>query len=465
MQKKSMVLFILFITFRFNFAQTDSIAVSDTLQRIMIYEEAYRTASHDRQIKEDEKAILKTLRRSLLLSKFDVKEIEYQVSLAGEKMLDQSGRWPLVLQNIGWGAGLYGWGIPYMLNVQDEKWYAASTLLSFSASFYLTYRYTRTMDIPHPRAQMMRLGSGIGFHYGYSLGKIAGLDFDFEEGDRSFLGLMMVSVPAGIWIGDQLYQRWQPTNGQSWAITLASAMGALATSSLYNTFNERPDEPWCDSYQYDENLGEWIWYDCGSDPEYQKKRKNYKDDLKTWERAEGFLYLAAYPLSLYAGNKIFGHQEYSFGDATILYQGWAVGMLYSLMLMDLLQIEEEKIYSVGAIMGGVGSVYLYHKKILGGFDFSLGESILLATGTISGIAFGGAIGIITEAEFEFAEASMILGGIAGTWITRKILNPDKDGMAFGKIQDFKLSVTPDIQYCPTSSVSSIIPGINIQLNF
>ena len=172
------------------FGQRDSTAVTDSLQRVMIYKQAFKTASFDKRIKDDEKAILKSLRKSLYLSKFDAKNIEYNISISEENILDQSGRWPLVLQNIAWGAGLYGWGLPYMLNVDDEKWFVASELMSFAGSFYLTYKYTENMDIPHSRAQMMRLGSGIGYHYGYALGKIAGVDFDFDSDDRGYIALL-----------------------------------------------------------------------------------------------------------------------------------------------------------------------------------------------------------------------------------------------------------------------------------
>jgi len=447
------------------FGQRDSTAVTDSLQRVMIYKQAFKTASFDKRIKDDEKAILKSLRKSLYLSKFDAKNIEYNISISEENILDQSGRWPLVLQNIAWGAGLYGWGLPYMLNVDDEKWFVASELMSFAGSFYLTYKYTENMDIPHSRAQMMRLGSGIGYHYGYALGKIAGVDFDFDSDDRGYIALLMASVPAGIWAGDKLYQRWQPTNGQSWAITLATAMGAMATSNIHYVVEKRPEEPMY-FYEYDPIIGDPIVDDPYIDNfEKSDKYKKYEQELEDWERVQGILYLGAYPLSLYLGNKIFGEKDYSFGDATILYQGWGTGMIYSLMFMDMAHIDGDDSYLVGTMIGGLAGVYIYDKKLLSGFDYSIGESILLGLGTISGGTFGAGIGVIVEGKREVIQLGGLAGGIVGTWITRKILNPEKDGMAFGKNDDIKLSISPDLKYLPNSSVSSFVPGINVQLNF
>ena len=468
MSNKFLIAFIILIFSLQCFAQTDSSAVSDTLQRVMIYRQAFKTASNDKRIKDDEKSILKSLRKSLNLSKFDAKDIEYKILFSQQNILDQSGRWPLVLQNIVWGAGLYGWGLPYILNVNDGKWFIASELLSFSTSFYLTYKYTKNMNIPHSRAQMMRYGSLVGYHYGWSLGKIMKLESDMESENKAWIGILMASVPAGIWVGDKLYQHWQPTNGQSWAISLATMMGAMATNNIHYTIDEKPEEPeepFCNHYSYnpENNTDEWI--DCENEEEYKIKYQKYEKDLEDWERIQGILYLGAYPVSMYLGNKIFGDKDYSFGDATILYQGWGIGMLYSIMLLDIVNIEENDAYSLGTILGGLTGVYIYDKAILSGYDFSIGESILLTAGSLSGGTFGAAIGVIAETDREFIEIGAIAGSIVGTWITRNILNPEKDGLSNKKNDGIKLSISPDIKYLPNSSVSPFIPGINLQLDF
>src|SRR6056297_602716 len=187
--------------------------------------------------------MLKQLQRSLQLSKYQINAIESRLKISFQNVLDQSGRWPLVIQNVAWGAGLYGWGIPAVLNIQDGKWYVASELMSFAGAFYLTHRYTKNMNIPHARAQMMRMGSGIGFHYGWALTKLMKLDYDTGSEDRLILSTLMASVPLGIWAGDQLNTHWQPTNGQAWAISLASLIASASATNLHIIAEEKPQEP------------------------------------------------------------------------------------------------------------------------------------------------------------------------------------------------------------------------------
>lgn len=108
----------------------------DSLNAMIIYRYAYKTAMRDSKINHDEKAILKSLERTLELSQKNIFSIQNQILLTSRKVLDQSGRWPLVLQNIGWGAGLYGWAIPFVLDVQDYKWVIGTEMMSFAGSFY-----------------------------------------------------------------------------------------------------------------------------------------------------------------------------------------------------------------------------------------------------------------------------------------------------------------------------------------
>lgn len=464
MLKKIIIIFTMIISSCF--AQdivNDSLFVSDSLKNIMIYEKAFKTACKDKKIKDDEKAILKSLQHSLDLSKFTINSIETKISFQQRNVLDQSGRWPLVLQNIGWGAGLYGWALPHVFDVNDSKWYVASELLSFTTSLYLTHRYTKNMNIPHSRAQMMRLGSGVGFHYGYDFGKLLKLDYDENSDRRIGLSLMMASVPMGIYVGDKLNSRWQPTNGQSWAISLASVLGNTITTNLYTIISEKPREPG-GYYIYNEDYG----YDEYISPQENEKYKAYEKDLAEWQQIQAVVNMVSYPLSLYYGNRIFGKKDYSFGDAIILYEGYGMGMLYSLMTVDLVTggdlDEDSKAFQLGIIGGGLLGTYMYD-KMLTGKDYSFGESMILGVGTLSGITFGAAIGVITEADLQVYEGAMLAGGIIGTILTNKILSPEiTSSSQEGK--DIKISMVPDFKFLPdVRGFHALVPGINLNIEF
>jgi len=159
--------------------QAEATATPEDSVKILSYEEiyqlAYQTALEDGNLNLSEKALLSTLRTSLGLSKTSVAEIENKFMLSQTPTLDQSGRWPLVAQNMIYGTSLYGWMIPYVLDVQDYKWYVGSEMMSLGAAYYLTYKYTENMEISHARAQMMRAGSAVGLRYGQGLNALFGV--------------------------------------------------------------------------------------------------------------------------------------------------------------------------------------------------------------------------------------------------------------------------------------------------
>ena len=111
---------------------------ADTTQT-NIFRDSYRAALSDGELTTEESAMLKTLQKSLGLADLEVDSIKTTTTLHLPKMIDQSGRWPLVLQNMLYGVGLYGWGIPYVLDADDAKWYVAGEMISLSAAFWATY--------------------------------------------------------------------------------------------------------------------------------------------------------------------------------------------------------------------------------------------------------------------------------------------------------------------------------------
>ncbi len=433
------------------FGQDSTTVIDTSTTAITIYKDLYNTASRDKAINADEKAMLNTLRRSLKLSKFQIFELEKRLNHLNANRLDQSGRWPVVLQNIGWGAGLYGWGIPYLLSLDDTKWFAASQLMSLAGSFYLTYKFTEKMNIPHSRAQMMRLGSGIGFHYGWAITKAARIESGFDANNKTWLGLLMSSVPIGIFAGDKLYHYWQPTNGQAWAISLSSVMGSVIASNLHQLINRKPKE---------------NDYVVGRFPNSHESQET-NADIEKWEQIDGFLTIAAYPVSLYLGNKIFGEKDYTFGDALILSQGYGAGIISTLMLLDMLKSgnldKDDSLFKIGIIGGGIVGTFLYDRTFLQEKDYSFGQSILLAAGTLSGLTFGAGIGVMTEVDFSTTEGLMLAGGILGTVVTNNILAPEQTG--HHARQNFSAALIPGFNFMKGNNKIEFLPSINLQLSF
>jgi hypothetical protein len=398
-----------------------SAATSDSLKNIQIYEQAYRTAGKDKEIKKDERILLDNLAKSLNLTQNELQDIHDRLKEFSQNTLNQSGRWPLMIQNIGWG-------------VDKTKWYVASELLSFTAALYLTHKYTKNMDIPLSRSQMLHLGSGLGYHYGYYLNKAMKIDFDSDR--RSWAGVVMASVPVGLWVSDHLYQKWQPTHGQAWALSLSAIMSATAITNIHCLIDNIPEEPL-------EDINE----DFSEHPDYRETKayKKYDKNLEKWEQVQAFMVMAAYPAGLYLGNKIFGQKDYTVGDALMLYQGYGFGMLYGLMASDIIYggnfNSGDALFQLALLGGGFSGVWLYdHMET--GYDYSFGESMIMA-------------------------ASTIACGITGTILTRKILTPESEARFHTKDTAIKLSLLPEIKFLTpkTTGFRGAAVGVNLQLLF
>ncbi len=135
--------------------------------------------------------------------------------------------------------------------------------------------------------------------------------------------------------------------------------------------------------------------------------------------------MAGYPLGTYLGRRLFGDRQYSFGDAAMLYIGWGGGLLYGVLLADLIGIDfwdsGETVWLMAntTAVGGVLAVNRYIRD----YDYSFGQAALMGLGALAGGAFAAGVGVILEAESEFYDVTMIAGSLGGFFLTRRIINP------------------------------------------
>lgn len=407
------------------FSQQESIDPS------AVYQAAYETAMDDGRIDESERALLKSLRASLGLP-------DEKVDKQLPPKIDQSGRWPLVAQNMIYGAGLYGWIIPYVLDARDFKWYVGTEMISLGAAYYLTYRYTKQMEISHARAQMMRAGSAIGLRYGLGINTL--LQLDFEEGKLA-AWILMASVPAGIYSGDKLFNRWEPSNGQAWSLTLWTELGGYLTRNFHHFFSTRPDDPEEWEYEYYDETG-WRMD--------QEAYDRDKREFDRWKRANTLFDLVGYPVGAYIGRRWFAHRQYTFGDGMMLYQGRALGWLYGAMIGDVLGMDFDE--SSGRLfrMGGSVAGPLLFDRFITGKDYTFGEAILTVLGTASGMAFAAGSSVILEIDDENVIEILVMGGgVAGLYLANSILEVEHEGRQSG------LSIVPSFSLNPFMSTVNV----------
>jgi|GEM_PF-419823 len=417
-----------------------------TVDRSYLYRQILKTALKDGAMSEEETALLKTLEAELGLTTDQILSLKNEVLASLPKRLDQSGRWPLVLQNIAWGAGLYGWGIPYVLGADDTKWTVGVELMSFAGGFYFTHRYTKNMNIPHARAQMMRTGSGVGFLTGWSVNELFKI---WDNDNKEAISILMVSVPAGIVAGDWLYRKLEPTNGQAWSLTLWGSLSWFTLTQIHNIFEEEPETFYYDDFGNYHELGE--------------------DDLIAWKQRQALLDMISYPLGFWVGHTFFGDRNYSFGDALMLAQGSGLGMLYGFILADLVGINMDsygpRIFTTAGAIGGT----VLMDRYIDGDDYSFGNAFLMALGTGSGILFNLGIGAILDIDTATGMQLLIMsGGAAGFWLTRKIVIPDKENNLTGNSSIGNVSLSPTLlpnMSAPEKNYRAFIPGLRLDIEF
>jgi len=409
-----------------------------------IYRNAYKTALDDGTVTADERAILKSLRSSLNLSKQEIAKIIAQIQISSG-YIDQSGRWLLVAQNMVYGASIYGWMIPDILGAEDQKWYIGSEMISLAGSFYFTYRLTKKMELSHARANMMRLGSLIGLRYGFGLGSV----FNLDDNDRKSWELaVMAAIPIGTWLGDKLYKSWQPTHGQSWVLNLGAGIGGFTFMQLHAIFDEPPAEP-----PQPENMSWDVW---GNNSEYRSWEKEYDE----WKQLNILIELAGYPLGVYLTHSFWGDKNHSVGDAVMLTQGALAGSFYGLALARLVGADFDNPKWALLPVAGVSAGVILMDQYIDGYDYSLGQGVVSTLGTISGISFMAGLAIITEiTDGKAMSALMIGGGLAGTYLTNKIFNLKKEGNSVKSNDELSLMISPSLQLNRKSNQP--VPGFSV----
>ena len=413
----------------------------DSLQNQTNYRKAWDAATANGKISQEERVLLNIMVESLLLSVDSSSAWEQRWTPPQfNKPLDQSGRWPLVLQNIVIGSGLYGWGIPYVLHAEDGRWFVGGVMVSAGSAFYLTYKYTKDMEMTHARTQMMRYGSLVGFRYGLGLNHVLDLynDDDSEDGETLWAWILMASVPAGHYGGELLFDKYEPTNGQAWAWTMWTGVTGLTTRLVYSVVNEAPD------LNRDEDI----------------------ERLETWERTQTLAELFLYPLGVYAGYRLSHDKQYSFGDALMLVQGWGYGFFNTMMLQSLFfENGDDNVFFMVSSFGAIGGAFAYDSWIQND-DFTFGQSTLMLLGSASGTAFGFGTAILFDLTNKEPLLTLALAGYGtGTWLTRKILDVKADG-SLAEQTSTRVSLSPTIfpSLRPDEKVA-LIPGIDLRITF
>ena len=431
MERQHLFLYCAVALIAIGFMATETWAQADSTSNAQVYQRTLEKALQDNQISAEEQDLLDVLKQSLNLTEEQVTQIREDSKRNMIPVLDQSGRWQFVLQNMLIGASLYAWGIPYVLDVEDIKWTVGGEMLSLGITYYTTYQLTKTMEISNARAQMFRTGAFFGMRYGGSISSIVKPDHP-----KFLVSAEMLAIPLGMYLTDRLYLKWRPSTGHAWAISQWCELGGGTAQDLFATLFKEPEPP--DFTKYINDLVEWDRLD-----------HKYTNDLKKWENKREIAYLLGVPLGLAVERRFYSQRNYTSGDALMLTWGRITGFVYASLLTDLffgtIDISNPKTMFMRAA-GGVSGIVLADRYVRQR-DLSIGQSTLLFAGGISGGLFAAGTGVLLEIKSDEINDLLAIGGsLAGFGYANKLLKISKVGSSDNRPERIKVSFIPMATY-------------------
>lgn len=149
-----------------------------------------------------------------------------------EKEYMTKGRIPLVLIATAYSGGLYGWGIPYLLDAESTRAYVGSEMVSTFGGFALSLLFTNNYQQGPIVSKMIQSGALAGTLYGLALPAMFNPDKS-----KAYVGGAMLMTPVGAFVGYRLSHRGGLGEGDAELINFGSFVGAgygLAIPYLIN---------------------------------------------------------------------------------------------------------------------------------------------------------------------------------------------------------------------------------------
>ncbi len=295
--------------------------------------------------------------------------------LARPTAMDQSGRTGLIVHQTLLGLGFYGWAVPSMLNIEQDRQTVAAYMLVGAAGFGLPFYLTRNRPVSTTQSMLTSYGSTRGLLYGMFVKNIFAPKADSDE---SRLGPLLLGSIAGSVSGFLIAGKTQRDIG---SVESAGVMGdfgiglGAATAHL------------ADLWKY--------------------------DSRKSAAHAT-MLAMAAGGLGL--GTWLSHRESYTRGDAYVLRMSGLLGAQCLTPLAAAISGKKEKSYTTGAVLGaalgiGVGN------RLLAKQNFTFSEGVLISCGHLAGGLLAGGLTYLLDTQDSYDEVTYLsttaLGSLAG----------------------------------------------------
>ena len=343
--------------------------------------------------------------------------------------LNQEARWRTIYSAMLLGNGLYGWAVPYVFGVSDEETVIASQLLMFGGGFYTSYAYTQNMDLPYGRWQFQNTGAALGALSIIPLAVTFAESWqDIDPNGKVALTYMMLMTPYGVLKADELYNKWELTNGQASLISQASGWGFLnSLGVLALVYGE--DHP-----------GSII-----------------SVKLNT---------LAVYGAALgapFISKNHFTQRSYTESDASFILSSFGLGYLNAVGIASILSSDKIRMNAI-LFMGFTNGFGYLADKMITDIDLDRGSARIIALGSGAAFLIRGGIGIALDEEFNDMSVLLNLAALnAGWYFTFKRVSK-KDNL-LTNIGKSKKSISFSLAPSITGSFDRPSPGLSFRMNF
>jgi hypothetical protein len=280
------------------------------------------------------------------------------------------GRIPLVFTATAYASGLYGWGIPYLINENSKtRVYVGSEMVSTFSGFALSLLFTKNYNQGPVVSKTMQAGSLVGTLYGLALPAV----FKADKA-KPYIATPMLTTPLGTYVGYKLAKRTNMGEGGAELVMFGSIVGGLYGLAIPYLINiEDMDD---------------------------------KDQVRIYAGSA----MLAIPAGALAFNEITQRTKISKGRARLIELGAAMGTYYGYSFVLLNDPKKDRPYIASMVaglpIGTSGGILLTRNN-----DYENSRSTLIILGTIFGDMFGRGCAYLFGAD-NWRELTM--GAVVGT---------------------------------------------------
>jgi len=292
---------------------------------------------------------------------------------APETGLDQSGRSAFLIGTALLSLGYYGWGVPYVLNIDDGRAFGGVYMLTSGLGFFGPFFLTRNRSVTDGEATLSLYGATRGMIHGWCVSALVVGD-DRETRDTIISGVLasLSEYAAGFIVADK-------TGMSAGTAEVISAGGDFGLGLGWGT--------------------------------------SYVTDRES-EKLEAGAMLAGSGLGLLGGGLLSRTQHYTRGDAYVLRAAGTLGA-YLALAGSASVSDDDKAAVASCMAGALGGLGAGH-WLLRGKDFTTGQGVLVNLSQVAGGLFAAGLVFIAGTDTDPVWPYMVsssAGALTGFWLT------------------------------------------------